>query len=61
LLGLRVREVIKKAVEGGHPLPKNAQGSDMCMSYHVKGMCNQNCRRREKASLLSWCALAFAT
>jgi hypothetical protein len=68
--GQRVREVLKKAVEKGRALPKNAQGVDMCVSYHVKGICNSRCGRKgdhrahseaETKSLLAWCVVAFAT
>jgi hypothetical protein len=41
----------------------------MCVSYHVKGICNSRCGRKgdhrahsatESKSLLDWCKLAFA-
>jgi hypothetical protein len=68
--GNRVREVMKTAHRDGHAFPKNNQGIDMCVSYHVKGVCNSNCGRaadhsthnpEETAPLLEWCGLAFGT
>ena len=68
--GQRVRDVLKKATEKGHALPKNAQGLDMCVSYHVKGLCNTRCGRSadhrahnaaETKDLLAWCVAAFQT
>ena len=68
--GQRVRDIIKKALEKGHALPKNAQKLDMCVSYHVKGICNTRCGRKadhrahnatETKALLDWCVEAFAT
>ena len=66
--GQRIRDILKKAKEAGNPLPKNAWGGDMCVSYHVKGVCNTNCGRKadhrphnaaDKKKLLDWCILAF--
>jgi hypothetical protein len=34
--GKRVRDVIKAALEQGHPIPKTTGGKEMCVSYHVK-------------------------
>jgi hypothetical protein len=65
-----VREVLKKAIELGQHLPKNAQGKDMCVSYHVKGICNSRCSRKmdhrthnatETQALLGWCKIAFGS
>lgn len=67
--GKRVRDVIKEAGAAGHKLPKNDAGNDMCISYHVKGICNTGCGRQadhqahkdgETARLASWCQAAFA-
>jgi hypothetical protein len=66
--GQQVREVPKKAIKLGQHLPKNAQGKDMCVSYHVKGICNSRCCRimdhrvhnaTETQALLDWCKIAF--
>jgi hypothetical protein len=66
--GKRVREVMRAANEAGHPIPKSDNGSDMCISYHVKGICNTNCGRKsdhkphndgETTRLVSWCTAAF--
>jgi predicted RecA/RadA family phage recombinase len=64
----RVRDVIKAADERGHAVPRNSHGKDMCVSYHVKGVCNSNCGRKadhrahdaaESKTLLAWCVEAF--
>jgi hypothetical protein len=66
--GQRVRDVLKKAIADGNQLPKNAQNQVMCISYHVKGICNSRCGRKvdhrkhnaaETQSLVDWCKLAF--
>jgi hypothetical protein len=66
--GKRIRPVIKAAIEAGNHLPKNARGTPMCVSYHVKGVCNSNCGRNsdhaphsndDTARLVAWCGLAF--
>jgi hypothetical protein len=68
--GKRVREVMKTARAAGHAFPKNNKGVDMCVSYHVKGVCNSNCGRasdhglhsqEETTRLSKWCELAFGT
>jgi hypothetical protein len=69
-LGKRVRDVMKAATAAGHVFPKNNQGVNMCVSYHVKGVCNSNCRQSsdlithsddETARFVEWCQLGFAT
>jgi hypothetical protein len=66
--GQRMRDVLKKALEKRQHLPKNAKGKEMCLSYHVKGICNFRCRRKadhrthnatETQALLKWCKAAF--
>ena len=46
------------------PIPKNAQGTEMCLSYHVLGFCWSNCARAadhqkqrptDKTKLKAWC------
>jgi hypothetical protein len=68
--GQRVREVIKKAIANGHHLPKNVQSQVMCVSFHVKGICNSRCGRKadhrlhnatKTQVLLDWCKAAFET
>jgi hypothetical protein len=68
--GKRVREVIKSAALAGHALPANDRNVNMCISYHVKGVCNTNCGRNSDHSphnsaetnrLVVWCQAAFAT
>mgnify|MGYP000181859540 CR=1 FL=1 len=71
-LGLMVRDVITRAETAGHPLPKNDRGLDMCVTFHVKGFCNSNCRRHadhsppgparnpaEEARLHAWCVTCY--
>jgi hypothetical protein len=66
--GTRVRDVIRDARQNGHALPQNDAGSDMCVSYHVKGICGTTCGRRadrvthmagKTTRLKAWCVLAF--
>jgi hypothetical protein len=66
--GKRVRDVIKAALERGHPIPKTMGGKEMCISYHVKGVCNTNCSRKadhrthtttKTGKLVTWCVEAF--
>jgi hypothetical protein len=68
--GKCVREVIKSAALAGHVLPTNDRRGNMCISYHVKGVCNTNCGRNsdpaphssaETIRLVVWCKAAFAT
>ena len=67
-----VRDVITRAAAAGHPLPKNDRGGDMCITFHVKGFCNANCRRSadhsppgparnpaEEARLFTWCETCY--
>lgn len=62
-LPVRVKDVLERAGAQNRP-PENATGVEMCLSYHIKGMCNTACRRRgdhrdhtpaEDESLLGWC------
>lgn len=41
-LNLRVQDVLQQAGPANQ-VPTNANGVKMCMSYHLKGMCNTNC------------------
>ena len=62
-LNLRVRDVLQRAGSANR-VPTNANGVEMCTSYHLKGMCNTNCscwgdhRNHTPAkdqALLGWC------
>jgi hypothetical protein len=62
-MNLRVRDVLQRAGSTNR-VPNNSNGVEMCMSYHLKGMCNTNCSRRgdhrdhtpaEDQALLGWC------
>ena len=52
------------AKEASDPIPKNADGTEFCLSYHVLGFCWPNCARtqdhrphtpEESTSLKAWC------
>ena len=62
-LALRIRDVLRRAGPTNR-VPNNASGTEMCLSYHIKGMCNTNCARRgdhrdhtpdEDQALHGWC------
>jgi len=64
---LRVRDVLQRAGPQ-NPVPTNSGGTDMCLSYHLKGLCNTSCARRpdhrdhtpaEDAALLAWCQVHY--
>ena len=66
--GIRARDGIRKAREAGHNVPKNDSKETICVSFHVKGICNTNCGRKsdhrpqsdaEIARTLAWCNHAF--
>jgi hypothetical protein len=66
--GTRVRDVIKTAKDNGHSLPKADTGSDMCISFHVKGIWSTTCghcanhkshNAAETERLKEWCVVAF--
>jgi hypothetical protein len=66
--GERVRDVVKRAAMAGQTIPQNDAGVPMCISYHVKGICNTRCGRSadhishseaETSRLLTWCVSAF--
>jgi hypothetical protein len=59
---------MQAANEAWNLLPKNDSGSDMCVSYHVKGICNSDCGRKsdhkphsegETTQLVNWSTAAF--
>ena len=62
-MSLRIRDVLQRAGTTNR-VPPNATGTEMCLSYHIKGMCNTNCARRgdhrdhapdEDQTLQQWC------
>jgi hypothetical protein len=62
-MNLRVRDVLVRAGKD-HRVPTNSVGVEMCLSYHLKGMCNTICARNgdhkdhtaaEDQALLRWC------
>jgi hypothetical protein len=70
----KFKSVIQEAEAAGKPVPKNAKGWDMCVTFHVLGMCNNFCNRRsdhhglnggavhtkaEDDALLRWCESAI--
>lgn len=63
-LPYRLRDLVRKAVAAGNDLPNNGSGTQMCLSYHIKGKCNTGCGRigdhrqhttEEDDSLNTWC------
>lgn len=55
---------LKRSAGPTNRVPHNAAGAEMCLSHHIKGMCNANCAHRadhrdhtpgEDDSLLQWC------
>jgi hypothetical protein len=66
----QVREITKSAAQAGHKLSKNNRHSNMCISFHVKGVCNTNCgcnsdhvphNAEETTCLVIWSEAAFRT
>jgi hypothetical protein len=66
--GDRERDDIRRAAAAGQTVPQSDAGQPMCISYHVKGICNSRCGRSaghtahnaaESARLSAWCASAF--
>ena len=62
--GLPLNTVRETAAAAGKYIPKNAAGTEMCLSYHVSGFCSGNCSRPEghcphtapeRKDLLDWC------
>jgi hypothetical protein len=62
-VNLRVRDVLQRAGPSNR-VPNNSGGVEMCLSYHMKGVCNSNCARHldhkehqpaEDQSIVSWC------
>jgi hypothetical protein len=70
----KFKKVIQEAEAAGKPVPKNNKGGDMCVPFHVLGLCNNFCNRRndhnglnggavhtkaEDDMLLRWCESAI--
>jgi hypothetical protein len=62
-MNLRVRDVLQRAGPTNR-VPTNNDGTQMCLSYHMKGVCNSNCSRHqdhkehqpaEDQAIVSWC------
>jgi hypothetical protein len=62
-MNLRVRDVLQKAGPTNR-VPNNNGGIEMCLSYHLKGVCNSNCSRNgdhkehqpaEDQAIIRWC------
>jgi hypothetical protein len=62
-MNLRVRDVLQRAGPS-HRVPNNNDGVEMCLSYHMKGVCNSNCSRHldhkdhqpaEDIAIVNWC------
>jgi hypothetical protein len=45
-MDLRVQDVIVRAGPA-HRVPTNNDGTEMCLAYHLKGLCNSNCARHQ--------------
>ena len=63
-LNLPLAAVRDKAREANKPVPKNANNTEFCLSYHVLGFCWENCGRKEdhrvhqateRTTVLNWC------
>jgi hypothetical protein len=66
-MNLRVRDVLVRA-GAANRIPTNNAGVEMCLSYHLKGMCNTNCARSadhkehqtsEDQAIVRWCELHY--
>jgi hypothetical protein len=70
----KFKTVINDAEERGMPVPKNAKGGVMCVTFHVLGNCTNYCNRAsdhhdlnggtvhtkaEDDKLLQWCEKAI--
>lgn len=69
----RFKDIVLAAEAAGNPVPKNARGWDMCVTFHVIGNCSNICNRQrdhhdlaggakhtkaEDDKLLQWCERA---
>jgi hypothetical protein len=63
-LGLSLSTVRDKARAANKPVPKNANNTEFCLSYHISGFCWTNCSRAEdhrahqapdRTKVLNWC------
>jgi hypothetical protein len=62
-MNLRVRDALQRAGPTNR-VPTNNDGTEMCLSYHMKGVCNSNCSRHqdhkehqasEDNAMVNWC------
>jgi hypothetical protein len=62
-MNLRVRDVIRRA-GAANRVPNNNNGIEMCLAYHLKGVCNSNCawhqdhqehQPAEEQAMIRWC------
>jgi hypothetical protein len=67
-LNLPLAGVRDKAKEANKPVPKNANNTEFCLSYHVLGFCWANCGRKEdhrahsateRTTVLNWCQQCY--
>jgi hypothetical protein len=67
-LNLPIKVVRNKANDANKPVPKNANNTEFCLSYHVLGFCWENCGRKEdhrvhtapeRTTLVSWCEQCY--
>jgi hypothetical protein len=61
-------QVRTHAKDASDPIPKNDQGTEVCLSYHVMGFCWSNCSRigdhrpqtaGERTRTMKWCSTHF--
>jgi len=66
----KAQAVQKKAAKSNTALPNHPDGCPICLTYHIKGMCNTNCAQThdhvawtpaENQALLAWCHLHWST
>jgi len=63
-MGIRTSLLRERLKEKRIEIPKNAHGDELCLAWHVIGMCNTSCKRStthgplaaaDEAALLEWC------
>lgn len=63
-MGIRTATLQAHLKEKNIALPTNSKGEEICLAWHVVGMCNTNCNQHathikqskaDDAALLSWC------
>ncbi|KAL3941364.1 MAG: hypothetical protein SGARI_000630 [Bacillariaceae sp.] len=67
-LGYKIRKVKEYCSQQNIDLPKHADGSCMCLGYHIKGLCTTICgacsdhrvhTTEEDASMVTWCTANY--